>query len=68
MPSDQLNNPASFARADEQNRPGPVYVCLTVFVLAFVVASAVTDVFKCCMDTIFVCSFKDMEEHNVRAT
>ena len=24
---------------------------------------AITDVFRCCIDTIFVCAFKDMEEH-----
>jgi len=29
-----------------------------------VIASAITDVFKCSIDTIFICAFQDMEEHS----
>jgi len=55
----------SFFWVDAQvpTRPGPVWVSLSVFILAFVIASAVTDVFRCCIDTIFVSAFKDMAEN-----
>ena len=45
-------------------RSGNPRGAVTIFVLAAVIASSITDVFRCCIDTIFVCSFKDMEEHN----
>jgi choline transporter-like protein 2/4/5 len=41
----------------------PVYSAIAIFFLSYVIAICVTDVFKCCVDTIFVCSFKDMEEN-----
>jgi len=55
-----------FIFTDQHNpaRPGPFWVALVIFILAFVIASAITDVFKCCIDTVFVCAFKDMEEHS----
>jgi len=45
-------------------RPQPATAAVMSFLLAFIVASAITDVFKCCIDTIFVCAFKDLEEHS----
>ena len=45
-------------------RPDPWVPVLLVAAIAFFIASAITGVFRCCIDTIFVCSFKDMEEHN----
>jgi len=42
---------------------GPLSVAGTVFLMAFTIASAVTDVFRCCIDTVFVCAFKDMEDN-----
>ena len=32
--------------------------------MAYIIASAVTDVFRCVIDTIFICAFQDMEEHS----
>ena len=48
---------------DQQNGFGPLYCAVVVFLIAFIIASAITDVFRCCIDTIFVCAFKDLEEH-----
>jgi len=43
-------------------RPQPTTAAAVIMVIAFVIASAITDVFRCCIDTIFVCAFKDLEE------
>jgi len=54
-----------FIWIDQMNplRPQPATAAVFIFLLSYVVASSITDVFKCCIDTIFVCAFKDLEEH-----
>lgn len=42
-------------------KPSPLYAAIAILIPAFFIASAITDVFKCCIDTIFVCAFKDLE-------
>jgi len=42
----------------------PLWAAGAIFVTAYVIASAITDVFKCSIDTIFICAFQDMEEHS----
>ena len=53
-----------FIWVDQSGGVEPFWAALTIFILAFVIASAITDVFRCCIDTIFICAFKDMEEHS----
>lgn len=53
----------AFMLIDQAGGYSPMWCAVTVFILAFVIASCITDVFKCCIDTIFVCSFKDLEEN-----
>merc|ERR1719482_1433510 len=53
----------AFVWIDANGGYGPFYCVVIVGLLSFVIASAITDVFKCCIDTIFICAFKDMEEH-----
>jgi hypothetical protein len=52
-----------FIWVDQVDGFSPLYASCFIFILAFVIAMAITDVFRCCIDTIFVCAFKDMEEH-----
>jgi len=54
-----------FIWIDQQSpaRPQPLTAALCILVSSFVIASAITDVFRCCIDTIFVCAFKDLEEN-----
>ena len=53
----------AFMWVDLNHGPQPGTIALAVGALSFVVAASITDVFKCCIDTIFVCAFKDMAEH-----
>ena len=54
----------TFIWVDQTSGPEPIWAAVAVFVMAFVIASGITDVFRCSIDTIFVCAFKDMEEHS----
>lgn len=41
----------------------PIWAALAIFILAYVIAACITDVFKCAIDTIFICAFQDMAQH-----
>ena len=53
----------TFIWVDQTNGPEPIWAAIAVFVMAFIIASGITDVFRTCIDTIFVCAFKDLEEN-----
>ena len=41
----------------------PLWPAVTVWASAFLIASGVTEVFRCSIDTIFVAAFKDLDSH-----
>ena len=42
----------------------PIYAAVVVFAASFVIADGITMVFSCCIDTIYICAFKDMRENH----
>jgi len=42
----------------------PLYAAIFVFILGYVIADNITTVFDCCIDTIYLCAFKDMKEND----
>ena len=42
----------------------PIYAAALVFVSSYVIADSVATVFACCIDTIYICAFKDMREND----
>jgi len=42
----------------------PIYAAALVFVSSYVIADSVATVFACCIDTIYLCSFKDMRDND----
>jgi len=40
-----------------------LYASVFVFIVALVISTSTTTVFECCLDTIFLCCFKDMKEN-----
>ena len=51
---------AIFVYLDRQGATWPIYPAVFVWIAAYVVASAICSAFKCAVDSIFLCAFKDM--------
>lgn len=47
---------------DQQRGYEPLYAAICAGVMAYAIASCVTDVFRCAIDTIFICVFYDLEK------
>jgi len=50
----------TFIACEQSNKKWPIYPALLVFLVSYVIASAVCSTFKCAVDSIFLCAFKDM--------
>jgi len=48
---------------DADNRQQPFWPAIVTWVVSFFIASSVTDVFRCAIDTLFICAFKDLEDN-----
>jgi len=53
-----------FVWIDMRGGHQPIWSAGAIWILAYVIAGSITDVFKCAIDTIFICAFQDMEEHS----
>jgi hypothetical protein len=47
---------------DQQKGYEPLYAAVAAGLMAYAIASCVTDVFRCAIDTIFICVFYDLEK------
>jgi len=51
-----------FVWCDAIGSSKPLWPALFIFISSFVISSGIGDVFKCLIDTIFLCAWKDMHE------
>ena len=54
-----LESSSAFLDADDN----PLYPAVTVGILAYMIADAIGTVFQCTIDTMYLCSFKDIDEY-----
>lgn len=50
----------AFASMESAGEDWPIYPAITVALVAYVIANTITSTLKCAIDSIFLCSFKDM--------
>jgi hypothetical protein len=53
----------TFTWLENSNAAWPIYPAVLVWIIAYMIASAICSALKCTIDTVFLCAFKDMEEN-----